>query len=73
MIGIPLSIHKPWTTVAMGDVDSLDEDYHRSADGWRTSRSITRIGVGEHRDWFHQSPHFSPLDVSKAKASRCWE
>ena len=73
MIGIPMSINKPWTTVAMGDVDSLDEDYHWNADGWHTSRSITRDDFCEQRDWFHQSPHFSPLGVSKSEASRCWE
>ena len=72
MFGTPMSVIKPWTTVAMGDGGSLDEDYHLSADGWRTSRSTSRIGFGEHRDWFHQSPHFSPLGVSKAEASRCW-
>ena len=73
MSGTPMSINTPWTTVAMGDVDSLAEDYHWNAAGWHTSRSITRIDFGEQRDWFRQSPHFSPLGASKAEASRCWE
>ena len=53
------SIHgdrtKPWTAVATGDVDSLDEDYHWSADGWHTDRSIKRDDFEERRDWFQES------------------
>ena len=56
-----MMIDKPWTAVATGDVDSLDEDYHWSPDGWHTSGSIKRDDFEERRDWFQESVRFAML------------